>query len=289
MNLLRQDQIECIQLVHNREKLEYLKYCQLIQDPKHKEVWSKSAANEFRQLAQGVGGRVKGTDTIRFTRKEQVPLGRRKDVTYGSFSCNIKPNKEEKERTRLTAGGNRINYPDDIGTPTTDMTLFICMVNSIILTPGAHCIMVDIKDFYLNTPMTCFEYMQIKISNIPKEIIDEYNLREIVTEDGYVYCKIRKGMYGLPQAGIIAQELLTERLAKHGYHQSKTIPGIWTHETRPITFTLAVDNFAIKIMSENNADHIINVLKKNYTITVDWEATKYIGLIIEWDYENGKQ
>jgi hypothetical protein len=82
-------------------------------------------------------------DTIRFTRKEQVLPDRRKDITYGSFSCNIKPNKEEKECTRLTAGGDRINYLDDVGTPTADMTLFKCMVNSIILTPGARCIMVD--------------------------------------------------------------------------------------------------------------------------------------------------
>jgi hypothetical protein len=81
---------------------------------------------------------------------------------------------------------------------------------------------------------------------------------------------------------------LTERLAKHGYHQSKIIPGLWTHETRPITFTLVVDDFAIKIMSENNSDHLINVLKKDYTITVGREATKYISLTIEWDYENGK-
>jgi hypothetical protein len=280
MNQCQQDQIEHIQLVHDKETGEYLNYCQLIQDPKHKEVWSKSAANEFGQLAQGVGGRVKGTNTIQFTRKKQVPLNRRKEVTYGSFSCNIKPNKEEKDHTRLTAGGNLINSPDNVGTPTADMTLFKCMVNSIISTLGACCIMVDIKDFYLNMPMTCFEYMGIMIFDIPEDIIEEYNLREIVMEDGYVYCKIRKGMYGLPQAGIIAQELLTERLAKHGYHQSKIIPGLWTHETRPTTFTLVVDNFAIKIMSENNVNHI-NVLKKNYTIIVDREATKYIGLTIE--------
>jgi hypothetical protein len=184
MNLCQQDQIERIQLVHDKETGEYLNYRQLIQDPKHKEVWSKSAANEFGQLAEGVGGRVKGTDTMQFARKEQVPLDRRKDITYGSFSCNIKPNKEEKERTRLTAGGNCINYPDNVGTPTADMPLFKCMVKSIIATPGARCIMVDIKDFYLNTPMTCFKYMQIKISNIPEEIIEEYNLCEIVTEDG---------------------------------------------------------------------------------------------------------
>ncbi len=201
-------------------------------------------------------------DTIRFTRKEQVPLNRRKDVTNVSFSCDIKQNKEEKECTRLTSEGDHINYPHNVGTPTADMTLFKCMVNSIISTPGACCIMVDIKDFYLNTPVTCFEYMRIKISDIPEEIIEEYNLREIVTEDGYVYCKIRKGMYGLPQAGIIAQELLAERRAKHGYHQSKIIPGLWMHETRPTTFTLVVNNFAIKITSKNNADHLINILRK---------------------------
>jgi hypothetical protein len=76
--------------------------------------------------------------------------------------------------------------------------------------------MVDIKDFYLNTPMKRPEYMRLKITDIPDEIINEYNLREIVDDNGYVYCEITKGMYGLPQAGIIAQELLAERLAKHG-------------------------------------------------------------------------
>ena len=89
--------------------------------------------------------------------------------------------------------------------------------------------------------------MRLKITDIPEKIIDDYNLRETVDDNGFVYCKITKGMYDLPQAGIIAQELLAERLAKHGYHQSKIIPGIWTHETRPTTFTLVVDNFAIKV------------------------------------------
>ena len=68
--------------------------------------------------------------------------------------------------------------------------------------------MVDIKDFYLNTPMERYEYMKLKVTDIPAEIIREYKLQELVSAEGYVYCEIRKGMYGLPQAGIIAQELL---------------------------------------------------------------------------------
>ncbi len=112
----------------------------------------------------------------------------------------MKPNKEEKERTQLTAGCNRINYPEDVGTPNADMTLVKILLNSVISTKEAKCVMLDLKDFYLNTPMKRYEYMCLKISDIPKEIIQEYKLHKLVMEDGYIYCEICKGMYGLPQA-----------------------------------------------------------------------------------------
>ncbi len=73
-------------------------------------------------------------------------------------------------------------------------------------------------------------------------------------------CKIYNGMYGLPQAGIIAQELLQERLAKVGYHQSKIIPSLLTHVTRKKCFTVIVDDFTIKYTNMDNAKHLINVL-----------------------------
>ena len=123
--------------------------------------------------------------------------------------------------------------------------------------------MLDVKDFYLNTPMKRYEYMRIKITDIPDEIIEHYKLREKVTEDGYIYCEIRKGMYGLPQAGIIAQELLQKRLGEVGYHQSQVIPGLWTHKTRNICFTLVVDDFAIKYTKREDAQHLINALEKD--------------------------
>ncbi len=68
--------------------------------------------------------------------------------------------------------------------------------------------MMDISNFYLNLPLACREYIQIKISNIPEEIINEYNLRDKVTESGHVHIEANNGMYGLPQAGLIANELL---------------------------------------------------------------------------------
>jgi hypothetical protein len=209
-----------------------------------------------------------------------------KKVMYGSFSCDMKPNKTETHWTQLTAGGHRIKYPEDVGTPTADMTLVKTLLNSLISTKGAKCVMLDVTDFHLNTPMKGYEYMRIKITDIPKEIINEYKMSEIATDDGYIYCKIRKRMYGLPQAGIIAQELLQECLAKVGYHQSKIIPGLWTHKTRKICFTLVVDDFAIKYTKLEDAQYLIEPLKEDYNITVDWDATKYIGLTIKWDYVN---
>jgi hypothetical protein len=129
-------------------------------------------------------------------------------VTYGSYGYEIKPNNEEKHRTRLTARGDRNHYPDNVGTPTVNMILVKVLLNSIISTEKVWCIILDVKNFYLNTPMTRFEYMQLKLNDIPEEISIKYKLREIATEDGYVYCKIQKGMYSLPQARIIAQDLL---------------------------------------------------------------------------------
>jgi hypothetical protein len=69
---------------------------------------------------------------------------------------------------------------------------------------------MDIKNFYLNTPMNRFEYMRLRIADMPDHVITQYNLQNKATHDSYVYCEIQKGMYGLPQAGTIAQKLFEE-------------------------------------------------------------------------------
>jgi len=112
--------------------------------------------------------------------------------------------------------------------------------------------MMDIKDFYLNTPMARYECMCLHSTDMPEDVIKHYNLHDKATPDGYIYCEIQKGMYGLPQAGIIAQQLLKELLKKHGYRQSQTTPGLWKHDTRPISFSLIVDDFGVKHVGEEN-------------------------------------
>ena len=85
----------------------------------------------------------------------------------------------------------------------------------------------------------------MKIKLFPEDIIQEYDLRHKVDATGNVHCEVWWGMYGLPQVGIITQELLEEQLLKAGYRQSKVTPGYWKHDWQPISFTLVVDDFDV--------------------------------------------
>ena len=64
---------------------------------------------------------------------------------------------------------------------------------------------IDLKDFYLVTPMDRYEYVRIPLMMIPEEIMKLYKLDDLVHK-GTVYAEVHKGMYGLPQAGRIAYD-----------------------------------------------------------------------------------
>ena len=110
----------------------------------------------------------------------------------------------------------------------------------------------------------------MRIDLIPQELIDLYNLGDKVKYDskgvGYVYMEIRKGMYGLPQSGILSNKLLKERLTKYGYNEVAHTPGLYKHDTRPVWFTLVVDDFGIKYIGQENAQHLIDTLKDFYEV-----------------------
>jgi hypothetical protein len=86
----------------------------------------------------------------------------------------------------------------------------------------------------------------------------------------------------------LAQKLLETRLNKHGYSQSTALPGLWTHKTHPISFTLVINDFGIKYVGKEHALHLSNILKENYKISEDWSGTKFIRLTFEWDYAGQK-
>ena len=200
--------------VFDQETGKLLEYRQLCKHPQYKETWNRSFANELGRLAQGIRD-IDGTNTIFFIPKHKVPA--HKKVSYGRIVCEIRPQKKEKERTRLTVGGDKLDYDGPTTTETADITTVKVLLNSTISTPGARFCCFDIKNFYLGTPMKEYEYIRLHMSILPDEIIEHYKLNQIAEPDGWVYVEIRRGMYGLKQAGRIANEQLQEKLAIHGY------------------------------------------------------------------------
>ena len=89
---------------------------------------------------------------------------------------------------------------------------------------------------------------------------------------------IQKGMYGLTQAGEIANDKLKLNLAKFGYEPAPITPGLWRHQTRPLQFSLLVDDFGIKYERQEDITHLLDALKTIYKISEDWDGKLYCGL-----------
>jgi hypothetical protein len=113
--------------------------------------------------------------------------------------------------------------------------------------------------------------MVINLASLRQETSEKYDLNELA-QDGKVYIEIQRGMYGLPQAGILANEFLQRNLAKDGYRATTHTHGVWTRSTRRISFSLVVDDFGVKYVGQEHAEHLMTC------ISSDWNGAAYCGL-----------
>jgi hypothetical protein len=121
--------------------------------------------------------------------------------------------------------------------------------------------------------MDIYKYIQVPSSLIPKAIQDHYQLHSLA-DNGFVYVEIQKGMYGLPHAGKLDNNDLVIHLATNGYIQSPYTPGLFTHTSRPISFCLVVEDFGVKYVGREHAEHLLTTLQSKCRITTDWSGAK---------------
>jgi hypothetical protein len=158
--------------------------------------------------------------------------------------CEVCPEKDDPNRTQITIGGNRICYPGDVGTNTASLELLKLLLNSVLSWKGARFSSINLKNFYLDTPMPEPKYICIKISDIPDKFIKEYKLIGL-DHDGWIYFKICQGCYGLLQADILANNLLHSHLKAKGFYEVASTSGLWSHKWRPIKFCLIVETLVL--------------------------------------------
>jgi hypothetical protein len=151
-----------------------MEYMALMKDPHLQPLWKQGFGNECGRLIQGIQD-IPGTDTCFFIKLTNIPKDRK--ITYGKIVCDYKPHKKEKERVRLTVGGDILDYSGDVATSTADITTFKILINSTLSTEDAAMMMMDIKNYYLGTPLPRFECMKMLLSRFPEEIVQKYNLK----------------------------------------------------------------------------------------------------------------
>ena len=186
----------------------------------------------------------------------------------------------------MTVGGNLINYVGNVATKTADLTTVKILINKTISDPKQRAAAINIKDFYLNNDLPEKEYIRIPVSIIPDDIYKQYNLH-LFEHNGYVLAGVSKGMYGLPQAGRVASNVLIPRLKDDGYVPTGRTPGLFKHQTNSVYFSLIVDDFFVSYSGNADLQHLQNTLRKHYQITTDDSATKFCGMTLTWNYDEG--
>jgi hypothetical protein len=222
-----------------------------------------------------------GTNTLFFIHQHQVP--KHKKTTYIQVVCADGPKKTQICRVRWTMGGNLIFYDGDVSTKTAGLTTVKCMLNSVISTKNGRFMTGNLKNVNLGTDLDDYKYVHTPVHLIPTHIIVLYNLEDKIV-NGHVYVEARKGMYGLSQAGRLANDRLTKFLEPRGYVPCKHTHGLWRDTKSDLMFTLVVDDFGIRYTKIADAKRLMDTLKLQYKVFEDWDGSRYIGLMLKWDY-----
>jgi hypothetical protein len=218
-----------------------LRYETAIKGP-DSERWEQGSSRELDRL-------VIDTKTGQWIPRNQVPAGR--TISYYNPQLSIKRRPEAdfpgglEYRVRGTYGGNRSDFHGLTIAETADIPTVKLLLNATVSDAQANWLTTDISDFYLGTPMERPEYMRVPTKYIPTATMIKHKLAALV-HNGAVIMQLNKGIYGLKQAGRLAQQRLISHLAEHGYTPSEHSTCLFKHATNGNVFTLVVDDFGLK-------------------------------------------
>jgi hypothetical protein len=147
-------------------------------DPATSKIWQTASGKDFGGMTQGCKKMgQKGTNAIFITTHAEIPnIPKDWTVTYARVVVDFRPQKDDPHRIRLTAGCNLITYPGKFSTWTADLTISKLMWNSVLSMDDAKYMCLDIKIFYLSTPLDRFKYIKMPLALLPQWTIHQYDL-----------------------------------------------------------------------------------------------------------------
>jgi hypothetical protein len=132
-----------------------MQYKDIMKDPELGPLFEIGLGNELGRICQGIQD-IAGTNTAFFVELASIPKDQK--ITYGKLVCYYKPNQTEKHGARLTVGSDRLDYIGETATSIVDITTFKILINSTLSTKDAKMMMMDIKNYYLGTPLPAYKY-----------------------------------------------------------------------------------------------------------------------------------
>jgi hypothetical protein len=239
-----------------------------------KAQWEAAMDSEFVKLFTTY-------DVMHLIRWRDVPPHRL--VSYFTVALRIKqtPSGELTMRARGTYGGTSSDWEGEKSAHTAGMPTVKLLLNHVVSNPLAKFASLDITDMYLHTRLERMEYMMIPLKYFPPATIARYHILDFVEEGkDYVVVEVTAGLYGLPQAGMLAQEKLVTHLSANGYSVCPNTTCLFKHIDSNTWFTLVVDDFGVSYESIADAQRLIDVLEQVYPMKVDWSGSSYLGLTI---------
>ena len=139
---------------------------------------------------------------------------------------------------------------------------------------------------FLHTPMHNPQYMKVPYKHFTPDMRRKYKLDK-KEHKGYIYMRIKKGMYGLKQAAVLAYDTVTTLLKNAGYTSILGSAGLWKHQSRNISFCLCVDDFGVKYTKLEDLHHLKTTLEQIYTAKVNYKGDNFLGFKLDWQYSRG--
>ena len=238
-----------------------------------KALWEAAAINEFDKLFTTF-------DTMHPIWYKDIPKDRTPSYFNPAMKVKIGPTGEEIRRIRGTFGGDRSDFTGDTAAHTASMSTIKIHLNEVVSDPTAHYMTADAVDYYLWARLDRPEYMSIDVKYIPTDIFERYQLAQYVY-NGRVYVQVDGCLYGLPQAGLLAEKKMKGILLAAGFVECPNAPCLFRHATRKISFTLVVDDFGICWRKKEDAEYLMTTLEAHYKMKTDWTGTSYLGYKIE--------
>ena len=146
---------------------------------------------------------------------------------------------------------------------------------------------LDVSNFYYGADIFGRPpSIRIPLRHYPASLLSDLQLSPFVQTDRsgqpFLYADVKKCIPGLPQSGLLSQLRLLSHLESHGFYETAT-PMLFRHVSRPISFTLVVDDFGVKYSDVADCRFLRTCLEEQYEVTGSEVGTQYLGYAIAYD------